>query len=159
MTYGEGLETRADIIQGLMLPVGVPRQKSVTVSLFLPATYAGQVVKLAAYDGGLVGAAVSPGVPIAPPGTRTGGIEALTFLLNVARDGTVHFSFESGALYGRYRVGVAVGPERYLLQFQAVKPRPLPYSISAPPPPATPSPTPVVLPPPPDTLPTPDPGG
>jgi hypothetical protein len=120
ITYGEGPETRTAITQGLMLPVGVPKEKSVTVTLLLPSGYAGQRLGLGLYDGGRVGAATLPGQDIITFGDP--GVP----LPVVSGDGSVQFNFEAGALLGLYRLAVGIGPNRYLLQFYATRPRPLP---------------------------------
>jgi hypothetical protein len=131
ISYGQDLETRVQVHHGLMEPVGVPIEQSVTVTLFLPSAYAGQIVKLGLYDGGKVG-------PPTLPGQQT-----ITFTapLPVSADGMVQFNFQAGRTFGLYRVLVTAGPAQFLLQFYAVRPRadsgalpvPTPYPTSPPP--------------------------
>lgn len=111
--YGQGHQTRASINRGVMEPVGVPKAQSVTVTLFLPSTYAGQIVSLGLYDGGEVGGAAAPGSAMV-------AFQAIA----VPADGVVQFNFKAGHILGLYRVLITIGPAQYLLQFYAVTPRP-----------------------------------
>lgn len=111
--YGGGQQTTAIIYAGVMEPVGVPRAQSVTVTLFLPAAYAGQVMRIGLYDGGQVGAA-------APPGSETTALWAF----EVSAHGTIQFNFKAGQTLGLYRVLATLGADQHLLQFYAVTPRP-----------------------------------
>ena len=136
ISYGEGLETRASISQGLMQPVGVPREQSVTVTLLLLGKYAGQPLALGLYDGGQVGAVTLPGqdmITFTNPGVP---------LPIVSADGKAQFNFRAGANFGLYRLLVTIGPNQFLLQFHAVAPRPLPVAIASPHPTVSPSPLP-----------------
>jgi hypothetical protein len=98
-----------------MEPVGVPRQQSVTVTLFLPSAYAGEIVRLALYDGGWAGTVPLPtqGISVNDPGVP---------LPVVLPDGTVQFIFQADRTIGLYRLLVTAGPSQYLLQFYAVNP-------------------------------------
>jgi hypothetical protein len=137
VTYGEGLETQAQIVGGIMEPIGVPAEKSVTVSLFLASSIPATAVSFGLFDGGEIGR-------LAPPGTQ---ITALSELVKVAPDRTVRFNFQAGQTLGLYRVLLMVPPKQYLLQFYAAMPRqPATSTVLA----ATPTPTvpPITTPPP-----------
>lgn len=133
ISYGQGPETRVQVYRGLMQSAGVPAGQSVTVTLLLSSTYAGQVVALGLYDGGQVGYA-------APPNNTP--IIALNALLHVAPDGKVQFNFRAGQTLGLYRLLVTVGPAQFLLQFYAVTPRPAGDPVTVPTPAPQPTNTP-----------------
>ena len=142
ISYGEGVETKAVINGGVMRPLGVPPDQSVTVTIFLSSAVPGTPVTLGLYDGGLV-------APVAEPGTRNGGTELLTQVLTVVRaatgEATVQFNFQAGKTLGLYRVLLTVPRKQYLLQFCAVRPRAVPSlpELASPPPlPSPPNPPP-----------------
>lgn len=114
ISYGQNQETRARVYRGVMEPVGLLPSQSVTVTLMLPPTRAGEPVSLSLYDGGQVGAATLPGSENI----------SLSDDFAVLDTGTVRFNFKAGRTLGLYRLLVAIGPGQYLLQFYAVKPRP-----------------------------------
>lgn len=138
ITYGQGLETRAQITRGLMEPVGIPFDKPVTVTLLLGSGIPGTLVHAGLYDGGQVASAVTPpnpppilGNPVFPPAAAP---------IAILADQTVRFNFQSGRTLGLYRLLLTIGPKQYLLQFYAVRPRtvanplPTPGPISTVPP-------------------------
>lgn len=125
--YGQNQETRVQVYRGLMEPAGVPAAQGVTVTVLLPATYAGQIVRLGLYDGGQVWGVALPGQDI------NDRIDLRALL--AAADGSVRFNFKAGATFGLYRVLVTVGPAQFLLQFYAVRPRPTSDPVPTPNPP------------------------
>jgi hypothetical protein len=129
ISYGQNQETRVQVYRGLMEPAGVPTEQSVTVTLLLSSSYAGQIVKLGLYDGGQVGAVTVPGGDIVT--FRDPGVG----LPVVSLDGSVQFNFKAGVTFGLYRVLVTVGPTQFLLQFYAVRPRPVGEPVVLPTPP------------------------
>lgn len=134
--YGEGQEARATVYRGVMDPVGMPPGQVVTVTLLLAASKAGLPVRFGLYDGGQIGAA----------GLPEQDIFTLSNIPVVSVDGTVVFKFKAGRILGLYRLLLTIGPDQYLLQFYATKPRssvgltPLPSPSVNPPPLPTPSP-------------------
>ncbi|MEY2551272.1 MAG: hypothetical protein QOG12_1416 [Verrucomicrobiota bacterium] len=131
IAYGDGSETHAQVVRGIMRPVGIPPSQAVTVTLFLTNAVPGTPVKVGLYDGGEIAAAAS--LP-APPQTGAPSLDSTTPAITVAADQSVRFNFQSTVTLGLYRVLLTVGPRQYLLQFFAVKPR----QISQPPPPSPP---------------------
>lgn len=111
--YGGGRQTNSVIRAGVMAPVGIPRAQSVTVTLFLPAAYAGQIMKIGLYDGGQVGAPAPPGGEI---------VAAQAF--EVSTNGAIRFNFKADETLGLYRVLATMGADQYLLPFYAVTARP-----------------------------------
>jgi hypothetical protein len=122
INYGQGETTRVSIYGGMMEPVGVLPNQSVTVTVSLPINRAGSQVSLGLYDGGQVGV-------VAPPRTS---IIALNAILTVATDGTVQFNFQAGRTLGLYRVQMNVGNGQYLLRFYAGWPKGLPTPVPTP---------------------------
>jgi hypothetical protein len=132
INHGQGQETRVNVYRGVMQPVGLLPNQSVTVTLLFPASRAGTPVVAGLYDGGQVGAVAPPGTPISP-------VNAVV----VAADGTLQFNFQPDQTSGLYRVLVTAGSSQYLLQFYAVKPGTAPRGpIPKPPPVPTPYPSP-----------------
>lgn len=109
INYGQGETTRVSIYRGMMEPVGVLPNQSVTVTVSFPVSRAGAQVSLWPYDGGQVGV-VDP--------QRTTNI-ALNGVLAVGTDGTAQFNFQAGRTLGLYRVQMNVGSAQYLLRFYA----------------------------------------
>jgi hypothetical protein len=124
--YGQGEETRVNVYGGMMEPVGVLPNQSVTVTVSFPISRAGALVSLALYDGGQVGAAALPGSGMITLGN-----------LQVPATGIVQFNFQAGRTHGLYRVLMNVGSGQYLLRFYAGRPSKLQV-----PPLPTPFPTP-----------------
>jgi hypothetical protein len=120
VAYGDGSETHAQVVRGIMRPVGIPPTQAVTVTLFLPNATPGWPVKIGLFDGGVIAAAVSPP---SPPPTGAPPLDSTTPALAVAADQTVRFNFQSTVTLGLYRVLLTVGAQQYLMQFFAVKPR------------------------------------
>jgi len=132
INHGQGQETRVNVYRGVMQPVGLLPNQSVTVTLLFPASRAGTPVVAGLYDGGQVGAVAPPGTPISP-------VNAVV----VATDGTLQFNFQPDQTSGLYRVLVTAGSSQYLLQFYAVKPGTAPRGpIPEPRPVPTPYPSP-----------------
>ena len=131
--YGQSQEARVQVYRGLMEPVGVPAQKSITVTILLPAAYAGEIVRLGRYDGGQIGPFDLPGLPL----------RQFDRPLAAALDGSVQFNFEAGQTLGLYRVLMTAGPAQFLLQFYAVKPRSSALPLPSPSPVITPEPPPL----------------
>lgn len=123
VTYGDGLETRGQIVGGVMQPIGVPPDKSVTVTIFLASSVPGTPLRLGLYDGGVVAAASLPGQNMIDPLTDTVQQPDNGPATSVNAQSTVQFNFQAGRVLGLYRVLLTVSPRQYLLQFYAVRPR------------------------------------
>jgi hypothetical protein len=122
ISYGDGTEARAQVVRGLMEPVGIPANKPVTVTLFLGSGVPSTVVKVGLYDGGQF-ANVLTGMPNPPPNIVT---DTLNQSVTVGADQTVRFNFQAGRTLGLYRVLLTIGPKQYFLRFYAVTTRPTP---------------------------------
>ena len=125
ITYGDGTEAHVQITRGLMQPVGVPPGQAVTVTLFLANAIPGTVVHVGLYDGGQVAPVNLPTTPTPPPVGGQPIVGPSLGPIAVLADQSVRFNFQSGGLLGLYRVLLTIGPKQYLIQFFAVKPRPV----------------------------------
>jgi hypothetical protein len=145
ITYGQDLETHAQIVGNIMQPVGVPPDKSVTVTVFLTSAVPGTPIRYGLYDGGLVAAAAPPGQDMLAMVTLNQPVpEPPGQVLNV-QPPALQFNFQAGTMLGMYRLLLTVPPKQYLLQFYAVRPRstlpvPSPPPVETPPPNNTPPP-------------------
>jgi hypothetical protein len=135
ITYGDGTQTQVQITRGMMQPVGIPPREAVTVTLFLTNAIPGSPVKVGLYDGGQIAAAVPVSSP-APIGAAP--LDNATPTLAVAADQSVRFNFQSAGPLGLYRALLTIGPKQYLLQFFAVRPRPVTGGLPSPTPTTTP---------------------
>jgi hypothetical protein len=146
ITYRDGTQAQAQIVRGIMQPVGIPPNEPVTVSLFLVSGVPGTPVALGLYDGGAFAPAAPP--PTLPPMLIDPAATYPVPITTVDADRIVRFAFQSGRTLGLYRTLITVGPKQYLLRFYAVRPRPASGLSPVP----SPSPTPPIVPstPPPD---------
>jgi hypothetical protein len=134
-----------------MEPVGVPTEKSVTVTIFLASNIPSSPVRFGLYDGGIIAAASLPGEdlrsrqsPNDPPSQFPPPLPVGSASVTGA---TLQFNFQAGQTLGLYRVLLVVPPKEYLLQFYAARPRtatPLPTPVAG----VTPTPPPHETPPP-----------
>jgi len=152
ITYGDGSQTRAQITQGIMHPVGIPPNQPVTVTLFLGSGIPGTLVKIGLYDGGQVNPvpalASPPPLPSPPPNGSNPASSPISAPILLQADGTARFNFQSGATLGLYRTLLTIGPAQYFLQFYASKPRAVSLPVRIPTPPTITTPPPVTTPPP-----------
>ena len=118
--YEDGVETQTEIKGGTSLPIGVPPDKSVSVTLFLDTGVPGSPIMFGLLDGGVVAAVDTPGGDL----RAQSSLDPPTATLN--SELTVQFNFQPGRVLGLYRVLVTVPPKQFLLQFYAVRPRSTP---------------------------------